>query len=96
MNRIVGNVIIIDSAMGNALILTSANQAVNIDTFFVNAIALAQADTSASVTLSESNTSNVVVKLDRNLTNIPFASPQRFSQLKVPTLTAGTAFIYLA
>jgi hypothetical protein len=95
-NRIVGNVIIVDSAMGNGLMLASANQVVSIDTFFVNSVVLFQADTTALIEISELNTSNAVIKLNRILDAVYFSTPQKFTDLKIPVLTAGTAYIYLA
>lgn len=110
MNRIVNNVIIIDSAMGNAFILTSGNQVIHLEDLSVNAFAFLSNGSTSTISISALDTTNVVysesfltmgaisnngVIID-NFKFRPFGNPQRFSDLKVPTLTAGTGFIYLA
>ena len=108
-NRINGNVIIVDSGMGNSLILTSANLVVNLDEVKVSAFAFWVADTTSNITLTHANTAlDLVFKFDYvqggtngailgpALHQFPFATPIRFGNLKVPRLTAGTGFIYLA
>ena len=99
-NRIVDNTIIVDSAMGNSFILNSANRPVHIDEFKITSISLWSTDTTGIVQLSAISTADIIVKLQN-----PFHVPstisqnfgvQRFTNLKVPTLTAGTAFIQLA
>lgn len=106
MNRIVDNVVIIDSAMGNSLILTSAGQAVNISHFYVNAFAFLVTDTLSLIRISTSDTTNTIYQ-EGFITGAgasggsdlfkfrPFGTPQRFDTLKVPQLTTGTGFIYL-
>ena len=107
-NRINGNVIIVDSAMGNAVLLTSANQAINIDELSVSAFGFWAVDTTSAILLTEANTALDIVFLQGYFVNgagtstnprmitTSFANPVKFGNLKVPTLTAGTGFIYLA
>lgn len=106
-NRVIGNVIIIDSAMGNAFVLNSANMPVHITKFHVNSIAFWSSDTTGRLVLSEIDTTNHLVSMGwtGNGTSIgfngatqftSFGDNQMFENLKVPTLTAGTAWIYLA
>ena len=110
-NRLEGNIVIVDSAMGNALVLTSANRVININHFSVNAFGFLATDTTSVISLSGVDTTNIVysesfvqggsggagmaVGWDRFKFR-SFGTPQRFSDLKVPTLTAGTGYIYLA
>lgn len=106
MNRIAGNIVIIDSAMGNNLVLTSANQAILIDNLMANAISFIATDTTGNITLTGSNTAQDLVYVLDFLSGgggsttapnpIHFSAPQRIGNLKVPRLTAGTALIYLA
>ena len=91
-NRVVQNVIIVDSAMGNSTILEGADYR----SIWVNAIKLSMTDTSASLLLTDVDTSNVLVQLDKNEPLIHFANPQSFNLLKAPVVTNGTAWIYLA
>ena len=92
-NRIAGNVIIIDSQMGAKLISPGTG---NYETLYVNAIALSMADTSATVSFSADTLTDIVVVLNKYIPHIRFASPQKFNNLKVPALSNGTAWIYLA
>ena len=111
-NRIVGNTIIVDSGMGNSFILTSANQAINITNFRVNAIGFRAINTTSTISISAGlDTTNVIyfqgylqggsggqisVLADKLFDITHFGTPQQFDTLKVPILTAGTAYIYLA
>lgn len=110
-NRVNGNVIIVDSAMGNAFILTSANMVRNLTQFDIQAISFFASDTSAVVRITSTNTSLDVI-YNSNILSIGILSNNgavwnnphqhifpcgfRTGDLKVPTLTAGTAYIYLA
>ena len=109
-NRIRGNVIIIDSAAGNNGIIQSGTG--NMSILSVNAFAFWSSDTLGKCVFTLDVTAgavadNVVVfqslangtggNTERGQTQwYSFASPQKFQNLKVPTLTAGTAWIYLA
>ena len=106
-NRIVGNVVIVDSAMGNAFVLNSANAPTHITNFKINSIEFLSNDTTGLCVFTDTNTTNVV-KVFRWMANgagaglVPatqttdFAQPQYLYGLKIPVLTAGTAWIYLA
>lgn len=105
-NRIVGNVIIIDSAMGNNFILTSANQAIQISNIHANAVMFWSSDTTGRLIISSADTTNHLVSLGWLVSgtggglapsnqSTQFGQKQTVSDLKVPTLTAGTAWIYL-
>lgn len=105
-NRIVGNVIIIDSAMGNSFVLTSANQAVNLDNLQINAIAFLSVNTTSTITLTGANTATDIIyscgylagysAVLNNANPLHFSTPQLAKDIKVPVLTAGTGFLYLA
>lgn len=107
-NRIVGNVIIVDSAMGNVVLLTSANQAVNLDELSVSAFGFWSVDTTSAIILTEANTATDLVYIqgyfvngagtstNPRMTFSSFAKPVKIGNLKAPTVTAGTGFIYLA
>ncbi len=109
MNRQVGNVIIIDSAMGNAFILTSANQAMQLTNYHANAVVFWSADTTSRLIISGADTTNHLVSFSwlsmgsvgASFITIPatqstqFGQKQTVADLKIPTLTAGTAWIYL-
>ena len=96
MNRIVGNVVIVDSAMGNSLLLTSANQPVDLNYYSVGAIYVIPSSGGAfSMRLSEANTQDVVVVVDSNNMAINFSVAQRFNALKIPLIANATGFIYL-
>ena len=98
-NRIVGNVVIIDSGMGNAFVLTSANQAVNVSELKVATIAFWSTDTTGNLVLSAVDTTNQIIRLtnpnDDPTTVGAVLGGVNFKDLKVPALTAGTAWIYL-
>lgn len=99
MNRIVDNFVIIDSAMGNAFILTSANQIVNVADLKVATIAFWSSDTTGNLILSAADTTNHVIHLG-NSVNQGNATGAHLGgvylkNLKVPALTAGTAWLYL-
>lgn len=97
MNRLVGNVIIVDSAMGNTSVLNSANNLLNIRKYSVNSVAFTRVGaTIGGMSLSVADTTNVVVVVDSNNALVHFSQPQVFDDLKVPTLVGGTGFIYLA
>lgn len=105
-NRIVGSVIIVDSAMGNNFILNSANQPVQIQKLKVNCIAFWSSDTTGALQITETNTTNVVCQFtwiangtgagfQGGTQTTSFGNPQPFENFKVPVITAGTAWIYL-
>ena len=97
-NRIVGNVLIVDSGMGNSPILLGSN----IGEYQVSAIVIWGVDTTAAITLTEANTAtDLVYKFNANLSNggvnpLSLTYSLKVGDLKVPVLTAATGFIYLA
>lgn len=111
-NRLNGNVLIIDSAMGNQFVL-GAQAGRNLDEFKIQTISFFRLSTLGTCIITQANTStdvvfnsNVVVTgILTALTNaVLFENPKtvmfplgfKTSDLKVPTLSAGTAYIYLA
>lgn len=111
-NRLNGNVLIVDSAMGNASVLFALTAA-HIDEFKIQTISFFALNTLGSVILTQANTSTDVIfnsnaivtgiltaatnaVIQFNPVNVQFPLGLRTSELKVPTLTAGTAYIYLA
>lgn len=107
-NRIIGNVIIIDSAMGNNLALTSANLSIQINKLMVNAIAVYQMNTTGSIMLTGADTSTALFRSDwlaltsdsmglsyiNNPSWFSFGQAQPFENIKAPIVTAGTVFLY--
>ena len=105
-NRLVDNFIIVDSAMGNlnAVGGTSAS----ITTFYVNAFAFLAGGTNGACIISGADTTDHIFRATyvnsetgstisvAGLQTLNFSVPQKFGDLKVPTLTAGTAWIFLA
>lgn len=111
MNRIHGNVIIIDSAMGNVLALTSANQSMQLSNIQVNAFAVYATNSSTSILLTGANTATDIyfkhhyvalmasdtsnLVLSGNPSWYAFGKPQYITDLKAPIVTAGTVLLYL-
>jgi hypothetical protein len=101
-NRLIQNVIIVDSAMGNNYIIDPNSGGSTVDgkvyprNLLVNAFLLSGADTSGVFAFTDANTANVLIQLDRFNTLVHFAAPQKFANLKCVTASAGTAWIYLA
>ena len=91
-NRIVGNVYIIDTGSANiALPWLSGTR--------ISCIAFWSSDTTGTLRLTGSNTTNTIAYFS-NPTNVPntvgaYLGGVNFKEMKVPTLTAGTAFIYM-
>jgi hypothetical protein len=95
-NRIVGNVYIIDTGSANvALPVPNPYKVMSIRAWF--------SDTSGKAVFSYSDTSNVFCILSANRTPVTVGGITdesnlgglNFDELKVPVLTAGTAWIYL-
>ena len=100
-NRIVGNVLIIDSGMGNAQVLIGNN----INDYVISGIAVWGVDTTAAITLTEANTAtDLIYKYNANTTPggaggvnpLVLAYAIKVGELRVPVLTAATGFVYLA
>lgn len=97
-NRIAGNVLIIDSAMGNSLVIVDTQY----KDYRVNAFAVWAVDSTASIMLTGANTAtDIIFKSSGNpllLENpkwFSFSQNQAIGDLKCPIVTAGTAFLYL-
>lgn len=90
-NRIIGNVYILDTSSGNVpLPLPSKAR--------VSAVKFWSTDTTGLMRLSAANTTDIVVELansqdDDNTVGI-YLGGVEFTDLKLPTLTAGTAWVY--
>lgn len=109
-NRINGNVIIVDSAMGNSFMLIPSNK--NMAQYKIQAISFFSITTLGTVIITQANTSTDVVyasniisvsagtnektAMVNNPQQVTFPFGLFVSDLKVPTLSAGTAYIYLA
>ena len=100
-NRIVGNVLIIDSGMGNSQVLIGNN----INDYVISGIAVWGVDTTAAITLTEANTAtDLIYKYNANTTPggaggvnpLVLAYAIKVGELRVPVLTAATGFVYLA
>lgn len=98
MNRIVGNVIIVDSAMGNNLMLTSASTIINLSEIRATAFTFWSTDTTGICVFTGIDTTNQLIRLtnpNNNPTTIGVVlNGIPFNQLKIPTLTSGTAWVY--
>lgn len=94
-NRIVGNVYIIDSALGNVSLPWPSNAK-------IMAVGIHSINTTGSISFSSSDTSNVVIKLTHTGDHVApnddadyyFLGGINFTEMKVPILTAATGFIY--
>lgn len=95
-NRIAGNVLIIDSAMGNAPVLLSSSQIKN---FKLGSVAFWSSDTTGSLILALASTADVILRLGNSVNNGNttgiILNGVNLHDLKVPVLTAGTAWCYL-
>ena len=98
-NRIEGNVYIVDSAMGNQG-LKGVGSSGWLENSKINAISFWSSDTTGRVIFTGTTTTNSIVVLtnpnDDPTTVGCFLGGITFSDMKCPTLTAGTAWIYLA
>lgn len=106
-NRIVGNVVIVDSAMGNAFILAQGGSPIHEVRLHANMVSFFSNDTTGRLQISGVNTTNIIVSMGWLVNgtgsasvvpasqNTSFGQEQPLDSLKVPTLTAGTAWIYL-
>jgi len=108
-NRTVGNLVIIDSAMGNNLALRSGTDDPQTSKFMVNAIAVWSADTTGAVLLTAASTTQDILfrynwvgltsdsmgkVLHSNPSWFSFGQAQPFDNIKAPVVTGGTAFLY--
>ena len=104
-NRIFDNVIQVDSAMGNLQVVGGTSS--NFTSYEVIGFAFRSVNTAGVCIFAANNTTDIVAHFDSfshvgsgglvsNPTSITFGRPLRLNSLKVPTLTAGTAWVYLA
>ena len=102
-NRIYDSVIAVDSAMGNLSIVGGTSS--NITQFQVIGISFTATSTLGNCIISAANTLDMIVQFNfinagsgivSSMDSITFASPLRMGDLKCPTLTAGSARVYLA
>ena len=105
-NRAFDNVIIIDSAMGN--LSAVGGTSANVSSYHVTGFAFLATTTASACVISGANTADaifrslyitnetgstaIVFAVDRQ----SFAQPLRLSSIKVPLITTGTAWVYLA
>ena len=96
-NRLVSNVIIVDSAAGNTPIVSSiSNSAGQMTKFHVNAVMFFGNDTTGRLQMTSADTTNVIIQLGGIFaSSTQFGQQQQLEDLKVPTLTNGTAWVYL-
>jgi len=91
-NRVIGNVYIIDTG--------SANTALPWNHGPVQSVSFWSTDTTGRLQLSASNTTDVVLTLENPFNVEATVSTHLggvvFTEMKVPTLTAGTAWIYFS
>lgn len=101
-NRLVSNVYIIDSALGNVVTLPMGDVS-NPGKFRIASVGFSANDTTAAVQIAVGNSANIVInygylggsgllpkmQIDQ-LGGVEWAGP-----IYVPTVTAGTAYLYL-
>ena len=104
VNRLFHNVILVDSAMGNLSAVGGTTN--NLTTYLVSGFAFWSNTTLGNVIFAGANTEDVIWRVSylavaasgllNSTQQISFASPLRMSAVKVPALTAGTGWVYLA
>ena len=103
-NRIVNNVMIIDSAMGNQQIMFQVASSQQMKFFHTNAVAFWSSDTTGRMILSAADTTNHLISMGwvnggagftPATQTTAFGQVQVLADLKIPVLTAGTAWLYL-
>ena len=105
-NRLFDNIILVDSAMGNLSIVGGASN--NLTSYRISALSFWSADTSGNCIFSGADTTNWVWRVSnisavvgsgailQSTQSISFPGGLELSDLKIPTLTAGTGWVYLA
>mgnify|MGYP001580233774 CR=1 FL=1 len=105
-NRIFGNVIIVDSAMGNLSVVGGASS--NITSFNVSGFGFWFGTTAGNCVFTMADTgldhiahfqlvsAGTGTHEHMAMQYITFSNPLRCDSLKVPTLSAGTGWVYLA
>ena len=99
-NRIIGNVLIVDSAMGNSPVILDSQ----IKDYRASAIAVWTVNNSALITFTGVDTANDLIfkfNFPAASADLPnpkwhsFGIPQSLYNMRAPVVSAGTAFIYL-
>jgi hypothetical protein len=102
-NRIYDNVIGVDSAMGNLSVVGGSTS--NITSFSVIGISFRATDTLGRCIIAGANTLDFIadfgfINAGSGIINaqdsIMFGTPLRLNEIKCPTLTSGSARIYLS
>lgn len=105
-NRIYDSVIAVDSAMGNLPIVGGTSS--NINGFNVIGISFTATNTAGNCIITAANTLDIIVQFNMFATvigsdgiinaqdSIAFSEPLKMGVIKCPTLTAGSARVYLA
>jgi hypothetical protein len=104
-NRIYDNVIAVDSAMGNFSIVGGSSS--GITQYNIIGASFTASSTAGNFILTAANTLDIIWQanvitaatntgLIESTPFITFASPLRMGDIKCPTLTAGSARVYLA
>jgi hypothetical protein len=91
-NRIVGNVYIVDSSTGNVAMSWPSKAK-------IGSVAFWSTNTTGEVIFTGADTTNVVIRLanpNNAATTVGlYLGGVNYTEMKVPTLTAGTAWFYL-
>lgn len=103
-NRLVNNVYILDSLNGAGQALLGVNSASWHDDAYVNAVVFWGSGTTSCLELVyATDTTNSACVLCVTVNSVAgstvstqFSEPQRFAELRLKTLTAGTAWIYFS
>lgn len=102
-NRISGNVVIIDSAMGNKIALQDVSGGNQITKLMINAWCFLSTGSNGSLLLTGTNTADDILFVHNaggSLTNEynpkwnTFAQAQPIENLKAPVVTSGTVLLY--
>ena len=102
-NRIYDNVIAVDSAMGNFSIIGGASS--NITQYRLTGISFTAINTLGRCLITAVNTLDIIADFSiinagsgiiNGLQSVSFAAPLLMGDIKCPTLSAGSARVYLA
>lgn len=98
-NRIVSNVLIVDSAMGNIPVVGARS---SMSQYKVSSMAVFSVNTTGAISVTGSNTTDVIARFNIQGTNViqnpsvlEFGGGIYLDSIKVPVVTAATAFFYL-
>ena len=104
-NRMIDNVILVESAMGNLSVVGGASS--TITNFHISTFAFRSTNTGGVCIFTGADTTDIVAHFDvtahigsggliANPQTITFSKPLRLNSLKVPTISNGTGWVYLA